>query len=128
MPFANKNPSTPASIGILLLFFVTTTFAALPKTTPVKQSYAGVKASDILNFTAADFSLMTGKKMNAFQKISFKVMKIKLRKELKKNPDLLLNDFYKPNKKIGVGWIILITVLSTILLLFLIFAIAYSSQ
>ena len=115
-------------ICLLLLFFVTSTFAALPKISPVKQSYAGVKASDLLNFTATDYSLLTGKKMNAFQKISFKVMKIKLKKELKKNPDLLMKDFYMENKKMATGWIILLAVLSTLLLLLLIFAIAYGKQ
>ena len=89
---------------------------------------AGIKAADLLQFTPADYSAMTGKKMNYWQKLSFKVMKIKLRKELKKNPDLLMNDFYKENKRIGTGWIILLAVLSTLLLLLLIFAIAYSKQ
>lgn len=95
---------------------------------PLNHFNAGIRAADLLQFTAADYSVMTGKKMNYWQKLSFKVMKIKLRKELKKNPDLLLNDFYKENKRMGVGWIILLAVLSTLLLLLLIFAIAYGKQ
>ena len=89
---------------------------------------AGMKAADLIKISAADFSLMTGKRMNAWQKISFKLMKVILRKELKKNPDLLMKDFYTENKKMATGWIILLAVLSTLLLLLLIFAIAHGKQ
>jgi hypothetical protein len=95
---------------------------------PSDQFYAGQKASVLLKFTASDYSLMTGKKMTLGQKLAFKVMKIKLKKELKQNPDLLLSDFYKQNKRMGTGWIILLAVISTLLLLLLLFAIAYGSQ
>jgi hypothetical protein len=115
-----------------MLFFTMSAFPATalsPKPVdPSDQFYAGQKASVFLKFTASDYSLMTGKKMTLGQKLAFKVMKIKLKKELKKNPDLLLSDFYKQNKRMGTGWIILLAVISTLLLLLLLFAIAYGSQ
>jgi uncharacterized integral membrane protein len=55
-------------------------------------------------------------------------MKIKLKRDLRKTPDLLLNDFYRQNKRMGTGWIILLAVISTLLLLLLLFALAYGSQ
>jgi hypothetical protein len=71
---------------------------------------------------------MTGKKLTLVQKLAFRVMKIKLKRDLRKNPDLLLNDFYRQNKRMGTGWIILLAVISTLLLLLLLFALAYGSQ
>lgn len=86
---------------------------------------AGMKAAELLDISAADFSVITGKKMNTWQKLSFKLMKIKLRKELKKNPDLLLKDLYTVNKTMGAGWILLLAVLGALLILLLLFSLAY---
>ena len=86
---------------------------------------AGMKAAELLDISAADFSVITGKKMNTWQKLFFKLMKIKLRKELKKNPDLLLKDLYTVNKTMGAGWILLLAVLGALLILLLLFSLAY---
>ena len=86
---------------------------------------AGMKAAELLDISAADFSVITGKKMNTWQKLFFKLMKIKLRKELKKNPDLLLKDLYTENKTMGAGWILLLAVLGALLILLLLFSLAY---
>jgi hypothetical protein len=105
-------------------------FAALPASKEPAKAFnpliSGLSAKDFVKYSAFDYSRITGKKMNLFQKVSFKVMKLKIRKQLKQQPDLMMNDFFSDKKRLGTGWIILMAVLGTLLLLLLIFAIAYS--
>lgn len=113
---------------LVLIFLSLHSYAAVPGSNePAKDfnSFYGLRAMDFVKYSALDYSRITGKKMNLLQRVSFKVMKLKLRKELKQQPALTMNDFFKDKKRLGTGWIILLAVLSTLLLLFLIFAIAY---
>ena len=52
-----------------------------------------LKASVFVNMSASDFAAATGTKLNFFQKIYFKVLKRHVRRDLKKNPDLLMTDY-----------------------------------
>ena len=117
---------------ILVLIFISLhSFAALPTSKAPAKAFnpliSGLSAKDFVKYSALDYSRLTGKKMNLLQRVSFKVMKLKIRKELKQQPRLMMNDFFKDKKRLGTGWIILLAVLGTLLLLFLIFALAYSS-
>ena len=125
-----KSISLRLSMLCLILFsFSAHAFCSNPSASkPVSPSdklTMEIRAAELVKFTAADYAQMTGKKMTIRQKMGFAVLKIKLRKELKKNPDLLLSDFYKDKKKMATGWVVLLVVLSALCLLFLIFAIAY---
>lgn len=122
--------SSKSVIGFLLLviFISLHSYAAVPGSNePAKafNSFSGLRAIDFVKYSALDYSRITGKKMNLLQRVSFKVMKLKLRKQLKQQPNLTMNDFFKDKKRLGTGWIILLAVLGTLLLLLLIFAIAY---
>ncbi len=52
-----------------------------------------LKASVFVNMSASDFAAATGTKLNFFQKIYFKAIKRHVRRDLKKNPDLLMTDY-----------------------------------
>jgi maltodextrin utilization protein YvdJ len=86
---------------------------------------ADLPASALLKFTPADYSSFTGKKMSGWQRISLGILKIKVKREMKKNPDLLLSDFYQQNKKLSVGLIIVIVLLAFLLLFLIVMGIGY---
>ena len=54
---------------------------------------AYLKASVFVNMSASDFAAATGTKLNFFQRIYFKALKRHTRRDLKKNPDLLMTDY-----------------------------------
>ncbi len=56
------------------------------------------KASEFVKLSVRDYTFITGKKMSLFEKLSFKIIKRKMKHDLKKNPKLLITDYYKENK------------------------------
>ncbi len=57
-----------------------------------------LRASFFVKLSAKEFEGITGKKLNLPQRIYFKIIQLKLKHELKKNPDLLITDYYDPAK------------------------------
>lgn len=53
------------------------------------------KGSEFVKLSANDFTKLTGKKLNIFQRISFQMVKLKIKHDLKKNPNLLVTDYSK---------------------------------
>jgi len=53
-----------------------------------------IKASEFVKLSAKDFSIITGKKMNMWNRLSFSVLKLKIKHDLKKNPNLYVTDYY----------------------------------
>jgi len=51
------------------------------------------KASEFVKLSVEDFNKLTGKRLNVFQRMSFQMVKLKMKHDLKKNPDLLITDF-----------------------------------
>jgi len=69
-----------------------------------------LKASVFVNLTANEFAIATGKKLNLIDKIYFKIIQHKIRKDLKKNPDLLITDYFDQKKgkfKFNALWFII---------------------
>ena len=52
-----------------------------------------LKASVFVKMSANEFAAATGTKLNFFQKIYFKIIKRQVKRDLKKNPDLLITDY-----------------------------------
>jgi hypothetical protein len=104
--------------------------ASIYNSTPNPERYEAIKylkISELVNLSAKQFSELTGKKMNTWDKLSFKIMKIKIKHDLKKNPNLTLKDYYGSSaKRLGTGWWILIGVGTLLLLLLVGFMIAYA--
>ncbi len=84
-----------------------------------------LKACDFVKLSAKDFTLITGRKMNVWNRLSLSFIKMRMKHDLKKNPNLNVNDYYanKGRKHLSAWWIVGICVVSLALLLF-IFAIA----
>lgn len=58
-----------------------------------------LRASVFVKLSAKEFGAITGKKLNFPQRIYFKIIQRKLKHELKKNPDLLITNYYDPQKE-----------------------------
>lgn len=68
-----------------------------------------LKASEFVKLSVKEFNDLTGKKLNFFQRLSFKITKMKMKHDLKKNPDLKITDYVDGNGTftIDILWLIL---------------------
>lgn len=69
-----------------------------------------LKASEFVKLSAKEYSDLTGKKLNLFQRMSFKITKMKMKHDLKRNPDLKLTDYINGDDatfRIDALWLIL---------------------
>jgi hypothetical protein len=91
----------------------------------ITQLLNNLKASEFVKLSVKDFSLITGEKMNLWNRLSFSFLKIRMKHDLKKNPDLKVNDYYakKGKKHLSVWWFVGIGVV----ILLIIFLIAVAS-
>ena len=85
---------------------------------PVNSERPGIskylQVSELVKLSAKDYGTLTGKKMTMWDKISFKIMKMKMKHDLKKNPNLLISDYMSSKKTstaINIVYYILIGIL-----------------
>lgn len=119
-------------LTVILSFGASSSFASsIHKSTRKSERYEQVKylkISELVNLSAKQFSELSGKKMNMLEKVSFGIMKIKMKHDLKKNPNLTLKDYYSSGskKRLGTGWWILIGVAALLLLVVILFITSYA--
>lgn len=80
-----------------------------------------LRADVFVKMSAKEFTALTGKKLNLLEKIYFKVSIKKIKRDLKKNPDLLITDYYDPLKKkfkLDSVWFVLGIMIGPLALLF----------
>lgn len=69
------------------------------------------KASEFVKLSTKEFTKLTGKRLNVFQRISFQIAKAKMKHDLKKNPNLQVTDyaktFSKSDSRFSFLWFIL---------------------
>ena len=93
-----------------------------------------LKASEFVKLSAKDFCQLTGKRLNLFQRMSFQIVKLKMKHDLKKNPNLLITDYTKTpphsDSRFSFLWFILgvagiiLGLMTPVLPLFFVFAFA----
>ena len=117
-------------VGVLGFLFFTTnnnTFAAnniVPlKSKPAIEQWKNFKASELIRLSAKEYSSITGERMNLKQRISFSILKSRMKHELKKNPDLKAGQSVAAQKKLGTGWWIVIIIGVVLVIGIIIFAI-----
>lgn len=78
-----------------------------------------LKGSEFIKLSFKQFASLTGEKENLWNNISFNVTKMKIRHDLKKNPDLSLTDYTSNRSKHGlsVGLWIVIGIVALILII-----------
>lgn len=84
------------------------------KSMPAIKDPGYLKASVFVNLSAKEFTAITGKKLNFFQKIYFKIIQRQIKRDLKKNPDLLINDYFDPKKvkfKLDLLWFVIAAII-----------------
>jgi hypothetical protein len=62
-----------------------------PIGSPMALNY--LQPDQFIKLSPKQFTALTGQKLNFFQRLSFKLTKMKLKHDLKKNPDLKLTDY-----------------------------------
>lgn len=92
---------------------------------PSTGSWQDLKLAMIVKLSPHSFSQLTGKKMSVKERIGFRLVKLKMKKALKKNPDMRAGEFFAMQKKMKTWLLVVIIVLGALLLAFLIFAMAY---
>ncbi|MEJ7822828.1 MAG: hypothetical protein WKF85_10930 [Chitinophagaceae bacterium] len=84
-------------------------FTVKPTNSSSLLNYA--KGHEFIKLSYKKFATLTGEKKNLWNKISFNVMKLRIRHDLKKNPDLQIKDYVSGNTKNSWWFRILIGVL-----------------
>jgi hypothetical protein len=88
-------------ILLTIIFLISCTYC-ISINRPVKADVTipiSLKASEFVKLNARDYSRLTGKKMSLLDRISFEVLKMRIKKDLKKNPDLLITDYADTKKE-----------------------------
>ncbi len=107
-------------IGMFSVLFTGSLYAssALPAAAALPPgSWKNIRVSMIVGLPAKDFSRLSGHKLSPVQKIAFSVMKKKMKKELKKNPELTAGEFYEGIRTLEKIWLITLIGLALLLLL-----------
>jgi hypothetical protein len=97
-----------------------------PSTNFINGTIKSLRITELVNLSAKQFSELTGKKMNMWDKVSFSIIKIKMKHDLNKNLNLTLSDYYNnaPRKRWGTGKWILVIFLTLLLIPVLIITVA----
>lgn len=95
-----KISSSLIAITILIVFSANLTYAfSFTKIKPAKEdvlsSLSAIKLSDFIKLSAADYEILSGKKMNFAERLSFKRLQSRMKHTLKRNADLTVADYFK---------------------------------
>jgi hypothetical protein len=85
-----------------------------------------IKASVFVKLSPRQFAEATGKDLNFFQKVYFRMIQRQIKRDLKKNPDLLINNYFDQKKgkfKLSLLWFIIAAFIGPLGVLF-----AYTSH
>lgn len=88
-----------------------------PATSP--QAFKYLKGAEFIKLSFKQFASITGQKENVWNNISFNVTKMKIRHDLKKNPDLSITDYTSNRSKhrLSMGLWIVIGIVALILII-----------
>jgi hypothetical protein len=135
--YLNKKTATmKLFITILCIFCMVNTnnsfaFAigkpAIAERPDINHSTNNIKASELIKLSEKEFSLITGKKMNLWDRLSFSVLKMRMKHDLKNNPNLTISEYYakKSSRHLstwGYVGIVVIGVLLVLTILYIIYA------
>ena len=99
--------------------------SAVPSGSVHHHDYPNLRVIEFLQLSVKDLEKLTGEKMNLGARISFGILKARMKRALKKDPALTVNDFMTSQKKMKTWLLVVLIVLGAFLLAFLIFAAAY---
>jgi hypothetical protein len=97
-----------------------------PINAPILLKY--MKGSEFIKLSFKEFATLTREKENLRNRISFYVMKMKIRYDLKKNPNITLSEYNTSKHKMSVGLKIVLWVAVIVLVLMLAILIIFGGQ
>lgn len=112
-------------ITILSIYCIANTnnsfaFAIIKPVSPMHEviSLNNIKASEFVKLSAKDYSIITGKKLNLWNRISFSLLKMRIKHDLKNNPNLKISEYYSKKSRhmspwlwIGIGLVVVLIIL-----------------
>ena len=112
-------------ITILSIYYIVNTnnsfaFAIIKPVSPMHEviSLNNIKASEFVKLSAKDYSIITGKKLNLWNRISFSLLKMRIKHDLKNNPNLKISEYYSKKSRhmspwlwIGIGLVVALIIL-----------------
>ena len=112
--------------GLIFILSISSSHAASiinPESALTGSPSKYLKASEFVKLSPDEFSRLTGKNLNSIERVSFRLLKHRMKRDLKKNPALMVSEYFKPAKKkmSNVLFIILIAI-CVIFFVFVIFA------
>lgn len=75
------------------LFYTNGFSFSIVKPAAIEKNVADFRASEFVKLSAKDYASLTGRKLNFFEKIYFKIVQKQVKRDLKKNPDLLMSQY-----------------------------------
>ena len=94
---------------------------AIVKAVPVRHevvSVNNIKASEFVKLSAKDYSTITGQKLSLWNRISFSLLKMRIKHDLKNNPNLKISEYYSKKSRhmspwlwIGIGLLVVLIIL-----------------
>jgi hypothetical protein len=84
------------------------------------DGWRSTRLSVLITLKAKNVSKVTGYRFNIFQKISFVLLKNKMKRAIKKNPNVTAGEFYNSIKSKDKIMLIILAVLLLLLILFLV--------
>jgi hypothetical protein len=95
--------------GIIVSINVNSVSIIYPRsTTSIVKDWKNLKISEFIMLSPEDYTKITGKKMNLTERISFSIMKLRMKHVIRKNPNMTVSEYMDTHKKLGTGWWILI--------------------
>ena len=90
-------------ISLSLLSFTNISAANIAGRAPEHTILKNFLLKDVVQWSVGDYEWVTGKKLNLWNRLSFRVAKIKMKHELKTHPDITLKDYTATVRRMGNG-------------------------
>ena len=97
--------------------------AAVPSTNPVDVS--NFKLAVFIKFTPSQLYKLTGQKLTLKEKINLSLLKSSMKKQLKKNSDMTVGEYFSKKRETGPVGSVMLLLLGAVLLCFVLFMVLY---
>jgi hypothetical protein len=102
--------------------------ATIPYTSAAPASWPSIKLANCITLSFADIERLSGRKLNLFQRMSITLFKNKMKKALRKDPDMTLDQFMRSRKtsdSVGAGLVIFAVIGLVLVIMMLVFHRSY---
>ena len=114
-------------IWVLLAFHLGRS-ATIPYTAASPAIWPSIKLANCIDLSFADIEKLSGRKLSLFQRMSIRIMRSKMKKALRNNPDMTLDQFMRARKNseaVGAGVLIFAIIGLVLVIMMLVFHRSY---